>query len=507
MSNLFVLGMHRSGTSALAGALAACGFYLGRELLPPDPGFNDKGFFESEAVVAIHDEFFAAFGVDWRYCYRLPADCFKSKAADIAVAQIRFVLETDYQTNQPWCIKDPRASVLFPLWRKVLDEEGTDYRVLITQRGPDAIAASLSRRNALSANHSHLMWLYYSLSAEYHTRSSHRAFIDYDELLLNPNQQLSNAFIEIGLKGIDVVEDLGIEKALKHEINESVQSPALVTEVYGLLSSRPPSPVALDPIRLGIGQLLPLLPDTLALERVASRRLSDLELAGLHIENIERSLLRANDHSKNQQQIADDLRTDWSLVVAEVERLKVRLEQAENPNTVETVQPDEKAALLESKLIKANVAFESIRSSLFWRLTRPARYCVEQLRRLKSIRTKRSLHRIALKPDQQIQLSEGWYISTGDSPQMLLVTDQNRLPAGNVELAFEVVDGSCELNSKLIVNHGFEEHHLEIELPAASVGVNSVKISLPTHTNCLRFDPLNGEGRFDICNFTVKELF
>ena len=53
MRNVFILGMHRSGTSAVAGALAANGFYAGERLLPADPGYNDIGFFEHEDVVAI----------------------------------------------------------------------------------------------------------------------------------------------------------------------------------------------------------------------------------------------------------------------------------------------------------------------------------------------------------------------------------------------------------------------------------------------------------------------
>ena len=47
---VFVLGMHRSGTSALSGTLNKLGFYLGKELIKEYPD-NIKGFFENKDIV------------------------------------------------------------------------------------------------------------------------------------------------------------------------------------------------------------------------------------------------------------------------------------------------------------------------------------------------------------------------------------------------------------------------------------------------------------------------
>ena len=41
-----VLGMHRSGTSAITRGLQALNVNLGEQLLPAVPNDNDKGFFE-----------------------------------------------------------------------------------------------------------------------------------------------------------------------------------------------------------------------------------------------------------------------------------------------------------------------------------------------------------------------------------------------------------------------------------------------------------------------------
>ena len=42
----FILGMHRSGTSALARVINLCGVDLGNKLMPPAENSNKKGFWE-----------------------------------------------------------------------------------------------------------------------------------------------------------------------------------------------------------------------------------------------------------------------------------------------------------------------------------------------------------------------------------------------------------------------------------------------------------------------------
>jgi hypothetical protein len=63
---VLVLGMHRSGTSALAGALEAMGFDLGPEddVMPADIG-NPEGYFELLSVVRANDDLLARFGGRW----------------------------------------------------------------------------------------------------------------------------------------------------------------------------------------------------------------------------------------------------------------------------------------------------------------------------------------------------------------------------------------------------------------------------------------------------------
>jgi hypothetical protein len=61
----FVVGMHRSGTSALCAALAACGVSFGNRLLDAMAGVNDEGFWEDATVVSITEQLLALLDSRW----------------------------------------------------------------------------------------------------------------------------------------------------------------------------------------------------------------------------------------------------------------------------------------------------------------------------------------------------------------------------------------------------------------------------------------------------------
>ena len=61
---ILVLGMHRSGTSALAGMLSLCGASLPATLMPP-ADYNPKGFFESLSIFRAHQQLLAELGSSW----------------------------------------------------------------------------------------------------------------------------------------------------------------------------------------------------------------------------------------------------------------------------------------------------------------------------------------------------------------------------------------------------------------------------------------------------------
>ena len=68
---LFVLGVHRSGTSALAGLLRDIGLDAPKDLMPPTKD-NPKGYFESTGVMAENERLLSSLGTSWRLDKPLP---------------------------------------------------------------------------------------------------------------------------------------------------------------------------------------------------------------------------------------------------------------------------------------------------------------------------------------------------------------------------------------------------------------------------------------------------
>jgi O-antigen biosynthesis protein len=61
---VLVLGMHRSGTSALARGLQMLGVYLGSDFLSPQPD-NPTGYWEDRNIYELNERLLAVFGLKW----------------------------------------------------------------------------------------------------------------------------------------------------------------------------------------------------------------------------------------------------------------------------------------------------------------------------------------------------------------------------------------------------------------------------------------------------------
>ena len=70
---LIVLGMHRSGTSALAGSLRFLGVNLGEYLLEPNQS-NIVGYFEHQSIYQIHEKLLQELNSSWDDVRNLPDD-------------------------------------------------------------------------------------------------------------------------------------------------------------------------------------------------------------------------------------------------------------------------------------------------------------------------------------------------------------------------------------------------------------------------------------------------
>lgn len=179
---LLVLGMHRSGTSAMTRVLNLLGADLGRNLMPGDAD-NTSGYWENRAFVKRNDLLLRMLGMSWHSPVRMPSGWDAQPLAERWFPILCRSAQRQFGSARMIALKDPRLCRLAPLWIRVLEEIGFDVYPLLVIRHPREVAASLARRNGFSAEKSYLLWLQHILDAEAATRAKPRAVIDYAELI------------------------------------------------------------------------------------------------------------------------------------------------------------------------------------------------------------------------------------------------------------------------------------------------------------------------------------
>jgi len=179
---LLVLGMHRSGTSALTRVLALSGAALPRHNIAPADD-NRLGFWEPQPIVDAHESFLKEAGTGWEAIAEYPAAMFASKEAAACRRTLAALVASEYGDAPLFILKDPRISRLMPLWRPVLGALGIAPRIVIVVRNPLEISNSLKARGGWSEHRALLVWLRYMLAAERDTRDLVRCFVGYGQLM------------------------------------------------------------------------------------------------------------------------------------------------------------------------------------------------------------------------------------------------------------------------------------------------------------------------------------
>ena len=194
---LLIIGMHRSGTSALTGVLHKLGVAMPSVLWEPAAD-NPTGFWESAELGQIHDAALTAAGARWDTPIPLSPDWFETDEAASFSAQIQEVLARDFADCSIFAVKDPRMCLLFPLWETALKQLGCTVRSILPIRHPEAVIESLVTRNQMSVQRAQLLWLIYVLMSERFTRTIPRAFVLYDDLLADWRSSLAKIEADLG---------------------------------------------------------------------------------------------------------------------------------------------------------------------------------------------------------------------------------------------------------------------------------------------------------------------
>lgn len=184
MKSLLIVGMHRSGTSAIARITNMLGFSLGpRESMGEPSSDNPKGFWEQMPVRNLNDFLLQSVGAAWDNPYDFSVDRISEKARfDFFRLADRFV--SRLRDGAPWAIKDPRLSLTMNAWRPFLQ----DPMVLLVYRNPLEVARSLEARNNIPKMYGLALWEKYTVEALNNAADLPLITVNYGDVISAPVQ-------------------------------------------------------------------------------------------------------------------------------------------------------------------------------------------------------------------------------------------------------------------------------------------------------------------------------
>lgn len=437
ISAMLVLGMHRSGTSALARVLNLMGAYVGEseDLMPPHAQDNPTGYWERRELVIAHDDFFETAGHAWD---RVSGFDLKALDADLQrklARRVRQVVANQASHGTPWLVKDPRLCLLLPIWL----EAAPDAACIVVVRDPREIAASMreSHRGIYTSHFLLALWEKYLRCAMRSLTGRRVVFVSYRIFLADPaseTERLHRSLETLGVAGLhapaaqDVAsfldKNLHRSAALKHASLSPAQH-----DLFAWLQRQcaAPGPVIVTDVPDGIDPDAELrefertISDNTARARAdalgeTARRLAQLETAiaeqqarlleelsqsrrdlsvlreqisrtAVHVTNLEHRNRAVSAEAEGYRQRADRLS----------EELHAQAQQHNSENAQQRAELDRihvEQHLLQQHANALEQRVNALRGSLSWKITAPLRGLVDLLTLRLSWNFERTLYRL-----------------------------------------------------------------------------------------------------------------
>ena len=185
-SALLVLGMHRSGTSAMAGVLGLCGAWVGEETeLTGKNVENPLGFWERRDMRELCDGILHSASADWWRIAGFDPDAIPQEI--LAGHRRKFEeIVTALDEHGTWVVKEPRLCLVLPVLRDYIKNPVCIHIF----RNPLEVAYSLQRRNGFSIAAGLALWETYNLRALSASGNLPRVSVSHESLMLHPVETL-----------------------------------------------------------------------------------------------------------------------------------------------------------------------------------------------------------------------------------------------------------------------------------------------------------------------------
>ena len=217
---VFVMGMHRSGTSLVTNIIHSAGYFISDEAdLMPATDYNKKGYFERISVMEANEKILDIASGSW-----------DNPPSHTDITSIRIdplikkILLPYYDTDKS-VLKDPRFSLTFPVWEHLLD---FDLKFIFVHRNSAGIAASLMKRDAFTESKCHQLIDDYVERTDLVLKDKNIFHLNYDELFSDKRDEILTQLGEYihSDKDLTKIAENIIDDTLRHfEINGKEKKP------------------------------------------------------------------------------------------------------------------------------------------------------------------------------------------------------------------------------------------------------------------------------------------
>jgi len=222
---VLLLGMHRSGTSAVARGLGALSVYLGNDFLDAQPE-NPTGYWEDKRIVALNERLLGALKLRWDDTALIDRRAFERRRVRALERDAVRYLNRTFTSSPLWGFKDPRTIRVLPFWQEILRECAVADCYVVAIRNPRSVAASLFARQAMDADAAYRLWLVHMVPFFNDVIDKPFVVVDYDLLMRDPRTQLARIGrrleipFETGSGEIDRFDSGFLDASLRHSVFE-----------------------------------------------------------------------------------------------------------------------------------------------------------------------------------------------------------------------------------------------------------------------------------------------
>lgn len=212
-----ILGMHRSGTSAIAGAINQLGVYFGNpdDMMTP-LAENPEGFWERHDLVYIHDTILHKLKREWDSAIPLPGQWHLSAEMRSDWIELNNLIKKEFIDHACWGWKDPRSALLIDIWKDILKNLNIELSCIFVYRNPIDVANSLAKRDGFPHEKSYGIWINYNLAAINATIGLPVAFVSYESFLQDCESELKRCADQLNIPWPE--QDSDLKKMLKRLI-------------------------------------------------------------------------------------------------------------------------------------------------------------------------------------------------------------------------------------------------------------------------------------------------